>query len=113
MYELFPVVEGVRCWKSLFSGYMVVVVTDNLQVYHIIRTGRSVNKTCMKWVRELFWLCATNDIELCPEYIASCDNIIADSLSRLQYSRVAREIEGLIGSKELCCIDELFNFCRS
>lgn len=50
LYELFPLVEGVRRWKEKFKGYLVIVVTDNLQVYHIIRTGRSVNKTCMKWV---------------------------------------------------------------
>lgn len=113
VYELYPVVEGIRRWKDLFRGYLVVVVTDNLQVYHIIRTGRSINRTCMNWVRDLFWLCATNDIELVPEYIASCDDIVADSPSRLRYSRVANNISQLINNHELCCMDSLFEFCRS
>lgn len=113
VYEMYPVLEGVRRWKEKFSGYLVVVVTDNLQVYHIIRTGRSTNKTCMKWVRDLFWLCATNDIELITEYISSCDNVIADTLSRLQYSRVAKNIDKLLVKVDLCCIDSLFDFCRS
>lgn len=113
VYEFYPVLEGIRRWKDSLSGYLVVIVTDNLQVYHIIRTGRSVNKTCMVCVRELFWLCASADIELVPEYIASKENVIADTLSRLQYRRVRDDIVNLLGDHNLCCKNALLQFCRS
>lgn len=51
----------------------------------MVRTGHSINTTCMKWLRNLFWLSVKYDLEFESEYIASKDNICADTISRLLY----------------------------
>lgn len=111
--ELFPVLEGVKRLKSKFAGFKVIMVVDNLQVLYMIKTGRSANKTCMRWLRELFWICSTEDIELDSEYISSSEYIIADSLSRLAYDNVSSNVIKLIGDANLCYQLKVINFCRS
>lgn len=101
--ELYPVLEGLSRWKNLFRGHRVALVIDNLQVFYMIRTGRSVNKTCMLWLREIFWLCALNDIEITSEYIPSSENVIADTLSRLDYQSVSSRINELLDGCDMCC----------
>lgn len=110
--ELYPVLEGIRRWKTLFMGFKVEFVTDNLQVFFMIRTGRSANKTCMRWLREIFWICASNDIEVESEYIPSKDNVIADAPSRLSYRSISNNIQSILEDCELCCLRDLFEFCR-
>lgn len=87
----------------MFKGLKVTFVIDNLQVFYMIRTGRSVNKTCMHWLRQIFWLCAFNDMEITSEYIPSADNVVADTLSRLDYRSVAVRVGDLLGDYDLCC----------
>lgn len=111
--ELYPVLAGIHRWKNLLRGHEVVVQIDNLQVYYMVRTGRSCNQTCMKWIRELFWLCANNDIDLSSIYIPSKENVVADALSRLKYDNVSSNINELLSETDLCCKGLLLDFCRS
>ena len=59
-----------------------------MQVLAMVNTGRSKNKLCMDWLRELFWTCFIFNIELHATYIRSKDNVLADDLSRLPYKGV-------------------------
>lgn len=88
------------------------MVVDNMQVFHMVRIGRSVNSKCMEWIRDLFWLCASLDIDLNPVYIPSEDNILADTLSRVLYSSTAHKLPELIGQYGICCKDGLIGFFR-
>lgn len=49
--ELWPVIIGVCRWGGDFKGHELNVVVDNMQVFHMIRTGRSINSRCMEWLR--------------------------------------------------------------
>lgn len=60
----------------------VLCETDNLKVLHMLKSGRSVIITCMYWLRELFWICLIYNIVICPVYIPSEDNVLADLLYR-------------------------------
>lgn len=111
--ELYPVLVGIDRWKETLKGHEVVVQIDNLQVYYMIRTGRSCNTTCMRWIRQLFWICFKNDIELSTVYIPSKDNVIADTLSRVGYKNVAASVCELLEGVDLCCKEVILNFCRS
>lgn len=113
VYELFPVLVSIRRWGHIMSGYNVTVVTDNQQVYYMVRTGRSKNHTCMSWLKEIFWCCVKFDIDLSSEYIPTNENVVADTLSRLDYPCVRRKIDSLLDGVELCCKDLLIKFCRS
>lgn len=83
--EQWPVVAAFPRWGKLMSNCHVLCETDNLQVSHLLRTGRGTNHTCMFWLRELFWICLVYNIVIYPVYIASEDNVLADLLSRTKY----------------------------
>ena len=50
--ELWPIVEGLRCWYPEFKGKSVTIFTNNTQVMYMLRKGTSTNSTCMEWLRE-------------------------------------------------------------
>ena len=69
VYELWPVLVGLRRWGASYSNRKLHVITDNMQVLHMINSGRSKNKLCMSWLREIFWLCFILNVELFATYI--------------------------------------------
>ena len=81
--ELWPVLVGCQRWGEAWRDSVVHVHTDNTQVQAVLNTGRSHNATAMAWARELFWVCTFYNIYLKGFWIAGVDNILADSLSRL------------------------------
>ena len=85
VYELWPLVIGLKRWGSYYTNSRIHFITDNMQVLAMINTGRSANPTCMSWLREMFWLCFILNIDVFASYIPSADNVLADALSRLSY----------------------------
>ena len=83
MYELWPVLVGLKRWGFKYKNKKINIVIDNMQVLAMVNTGRSKNKLCMDWLRELFWTCFVFNIELHATYIKS-----KDDLSRLPYKGV-------------------------
>ena len=81
--ELWPVIVGCQRWGLQWKDSVVIVSTDNTQVQAVLNTGRSSNATAMAWARELFWVCTFYNIQLKVKWVAGLDNILADSLSRL------------------------------
>ena len=55
--ELWPIVEGLKCWYSEFKGKSMSVFTDNTQVMYMLRKGTSTNATCMSWLGEIILIC--------------------------------------------------------
>ena len=104
VYELWPVVAGIHRWAKFFTNSRIHVITDNMQVLAMLNTGRSCNKTCMRWLRELFWLCFVFNMEVHASYIRSEDNHLADALSRLAYNGVAPKCSALLESSNMCCV---------
>ena len=101
--ELWPVILGIRRWGPYFKNCFVHVVTDNMQVLALLCTGRSSNKLCMSWLRELFWMCFIWNIDIKASYIKSADNHLADALSRLPYSGVTPLCVQLLSNLNMCC----------
>ena len=110
--ELWPIVVGVKRWCTILRDKSIMVFTDNTQVMHMLLNSGSSNSVCMKWLKELFWVCAIYNIELLPRYINTKCNLVADTLSRLPYhSDNVKLIEYLDGSN-LCCLINLFDAYR-
>lgn len=106
--ELWPILKAVERWCGQWSNKTVVVVTDNTQVRAAINTGRSTNKTTMKWLRQIFWLSISHNFDLQSVYINTKNNVICDSLSRLdQFKNIAR-IRDVDKGHKMCC-NGLFN----
>lgn len=107
VYELAPVLMGIRRWAPRYSQSLVTIKTDNMQVFFMIRSGRSRNNTCMRWLKEIFWVCVEWDIELETEYVTSESNELADALSRLGYFSTHFTSHEIVKSCELCCKESL------
>lgn len=54
VYELFPVYWAIVRWANLMANKRVTFTCDNMQVCFMLRTGRSVNQTCMNWLKRIF-----------------------------------------------------------
>lgn len=111
--EFWPVLLAIKRWLPQLRSSSITCVTDNQQVLNILKSGRSSNKTCMEWVKELFWVCALNAIDIKSEYIRSENNVWADHLSRIMYPKNANEMISLVGQTQLCCKGRLLSCCRS
>ena len=105
--EMWPVVAGIHRWCDSWRNCIVEVVTDNTQVQHAIRTGRSSNPSTMAWLREIFWVCAFHNIYLKATRIASKDNILADSLSRLKNQDCVIICDDILPVFSSCCRAQL------
>ena len=103
VYELWPVVVGLKRWASHFTNSRMHVVTDNMQVLAMLNTGRSCNKTCMSWLLEIFWICFTYNIDVYATYLRSAENVLADALSRAAYSCVLAKCVSLLNDSNMCC----------
>ena len=103
VYELYPVLMGLKRWAKSYSNTRVHCITDNMQVLAMINTGRSKNKLCMEWLREIFWICFIHNIEIYATYIKSKDNILADQLSRLLYKGMQDKCTITLHENNMCC----------
>ena len=82
-------------------------VTDNTQVLHMLNTGRSKNKSCMAWIREMFWIAVKRNFYFKSVYVRSKDNVICDALSRWGESDARKRLLYSTSSDSLCCYDHL------
>ena len=103
VYELYPVLMGLKRWAKKYANTRVHCITDNMQVLAMINTGRSKNKLCMEWLREIFWICFIHNIEIYATYIKSKDNILADQLSRLLYKGMQDKCTVTLHENNMCC----------
>ena len=108
--ELWPVLLGMRRWAQSNRCSTIELVTDNSQVIYMINTGRSQNKRCMGWIREIFWTCFIYNINVFASYIRTENNMLADSLSRLDSNSKFQEAMALLTSNSMCCTNLL---CRA
>ena len=108
VFELWPLVVGLRKWGFHFTNSKLHFITDNMQVLAMINTGRSSNRTCMSWLREMFWMCFIWNIDICASYIRSEDNSLADALSRLPYPGVADKCSKILSDSNMCCSSHRF-----
>ena len=103
VFELWPVVAGIHRWAPFYRGSRLHIVTDNMQVLAMLNTGRSTNKTCMTWLREVFWTCFVNNMDVFATYVKSCDNVLADALSRVAYPGMPTKCSSLLIDLNMCC----------
>ena len=103
VYELWPVVAGIHRWAPSYRNSCLHIVTDNMQVLAMINTGRSINKTCMSWLREIFWTCFVHNMDIFTTYIKSSDNVLADALSLTAYPGIPSKCPSLLTEFNMCC----------
>lgn len=101
--ELWPVLAAVKKWGEGWRNSYVLLFSDNTQVLSMISSGRSRNPIAMGLLRELFWCCSINKIDLRATYINTGDNVFADKLSRLPSDVCKINAFGLPLKFSVCC----------
>ena len=96
--EIIPVLLAIQRISSNIANRHVVLYTDNTQVMSNINTGVSTNKFTMTILRQIFWVCVTNNIHLTARHVHGSRNVIADYLSRICMDQHVD-----LGYFNLCC----------
>lgn len=97
--ELIPIWLGLlRCAKQ-WRDLHVLCHTDNQSVMFMINKGCSNNLLCMVLLRDIFWICAKENIHLTARHIRGDLNVLADALSRVFFTNDLR----FLYEFSLCC----------
>ena len=83
--ELYAVVLAAATWGSQWRGKQILFHCDNQCVVEVLRSGTSRSPELMKLIRILFYISATYQFNVSSEYINTKVNLVADSLSRLDF----------------------------
>ena len=90
--ELLYVVVATKVWQDQWSGRKVKVSCDNTNACLAIQTGRSRDSFMQACIRELFFVTASQNIELWAIHCPGKDLGCADALSRMHTGEQYREI---------------------
>lgn len=97
--ELIPVWLYLKRRASEWRDLHVLCRCDNISVQFAINNGYSSNKISMALLRDIFWVCATENIHLSALHIPGSENKLADALSRICFSNSI----AVLNEFDLCC----------
>ena len=80
--ELLPILLACAIWGRAWQGCRVICHCDNQAVVAGLRSRTIREKHCMHMLRTLAFIEAHTSFYLCPQYINTKVNLLADSLSR-------------------------------
>ena len=80
--EIYTILIAFREWIPHLAETTVQVWSDNEATVLTIRTGKTRNLFLADCIRELWYICATADVDIIISHIAGKDNQTADMLSR-------------------------------
>ena len=82
--ECYNVLMAVRLWAPRWAGKTVLLYTDNWATVAAAESGAAMEPLMRGAVRELWWICAINDIDLIIRHKPGAAMVAADALSRIQ-----------------------------
>ena len=86
-YEMLNIIIALRVWSKSWNHSRVRIYCDNGAVVHVVRSGKTKDSLLALFIRNIWVICATYDIDLDIQHIYGKKNINADRLSRLYSSR--------------------------
>ena len=85
--ELFAIVAAVWTWSKKLQRKKVIIHTDNMSITQAWARTASRDPFIMQLIRILYLLAARGSFLVKLSHIAGVNNVIADSLSRQQFTR--------------------------
>ena len=82
--EFYPIVLAVCIWGDLWANHSILFFTDNEALVSVINKQSSKDNRVMQMVRYLVLTCLKHNINFRAKHIPGKNNVLADSLSRLQ-----------------------------
>ena len=81
--ECFNLLVAVRLWIVQWTGLITLLFSDNWAVVCALQSGRANDPLIQACIREIWWLAATNDVELVVRHRPGAELQTADTLSRI------------------------------
>lgn len=85
--ELFAIWVAISLWHDRLSNRQVSLFTDNMACAQVWVSGSAKDPNMLRFLRPLFFLCASHNINLSLFHIDGHHNLLADFLSRFQLDR--------------------------
>lgn len=101
--------ELVRIWLTIvrfapkYRNEHFILYSDNTQAIGMVNTGESVNTSCMRLLREIFWICVFYNIYITARYVPGTMNNIAHALSHSCRSNISSVANCYL----LCCNENI------
>ena len=92
MKELLPIVMACAVWGKSWGGQRILARCDNAAVVAIMNSGTSKHPFAMHLMRSLFFIAACFHFTISATHIPGVDNVAADALSRIEFSRFFRQV---------------------
>ena len=92
--ELFALGAVILTWDFKIKNKRVTVFTDNMAVVHMINNSSSGCKNCMQMLRMIVTNNIMHNTRLFAKHMRTERNVLADSLSRLDFKRFWRNDPG-------------------
>lgn len=108
--ELFPIVLALEIWGSEMANRKILFMSDNMAVVEVINKQSSKEKCLMHLLRRLVLVCLSKNIFFKAKHIPGKYNVVADSLSRLQFQR-AREAAPYLDQQPTAIPEHLLQIC--
>ena len=89
--ELFALTAAVLTWGYQLKNRRIIVFCDNASVVSMVNSTSSTCKNCMHLIRLLVLSGLVDNRRVFARHVRGLDNKLADSLSRLDFSRFWRE----------------------
>ena len=95
--ELYALTAGIIAWIHKFANRRVILFCDNKSVVDMLNLGTSGCRQCLVLIRLITLHCMIHNVRVFGEHVSTTKNDLADSLSRLQFTRFFK----LVAEKEL------------
>ena len=100
---------AVTRWSRFWQDSTIMFITDSAMVEAALKTGRSHSKGIMGYMRKLIWAAVEYNFEFKAIYIKSKDNVVCDSLSRLEESGSRDRIRGVDNAGTIAVVEYLIS----
>ena len=87
-HEVYAILVALRRWGALFARSRLLVNTDNTNAFHGLQSNR-LRGNANQILRQVLCIAAQYDIVIEPKWLSSEENVLADALSRSDYTQMA------------------------
>lgn len=89
--ELATVLHAAKRWGRFWTGYHILIRSDNSSTVSAVNKGTSRSKEFMSILRQLYWLSVWHGFRLTAQHIRGEHNFLADLISRINDPRYAQK----------------------
>ncbi|KAK6185744.1 hypothetical protein SNE40_007908 [Patella caerulea] len=84
--EMYSIFIALKLWAPQLANKRVRILCDNQACMHILNNGTGRDANLLELARQIWFICANNNLQIRVDYVTSADNRLSDCLSRWSVS---------------------------